>query len=253
MAGIIKAPPLEVQNGWIATYGSTYRYRIILGSWRFFTSDTTALSYVLSHPDQFPKPEMARRQMTEILGNGVLIAEGADHRRQRKILNPSFSQVAVRGMTPVFFDKAYELKEKLLALIADKETDASPTPAEPEDRVEGGKKIDVMRYLGQATLDVIGVCGFGYDFKSLSSEDNELAEAYRKMFSITGSMTKFAIAQAIIPGLRWIVSQWPETSTLQFSLTNSQPKDSGSSRRPRRLQSVSEGWVNTRLTFWRRD
>jgi cytochrome P450 len=179
---------------------------MILGGWRFFSADPTALSYILSHPDQFPKPDMARKQMTEILGNGVLIAEGADHRRQRKILNPSFSQAAVRDMTPIFYDKSYELKEKLLALIADESIEAAPTPAKPEDKVQGGKKIDVMRYLGQTTLDVIGIAGFAYDFKSLSTEDNELAEAYRKMFSQTQSITKLGIAQAIIPGLGWIVS-----------------------------------------------
>lgn len=197
---------MELQNGWIKTYGTTFRYRILAGGWRFFSADTTALSYILSHADQFPKPEMTRRQMTEILGNGVLIAEGADHRRQRRILNPSFSQAAVRDMMPIFFDKSYELKEKLQAMITDETIEASPTPAKPEDKVEGGRKIDVMRYLGQTTLDVIGIAGFNYDFKSLSSEDNELAEAYRKMFSRTQAVTKMAIAQALIPGLNWIVS-----------------------------------------------
>jgi hypothetical protein len=146
--------------------------------------------------------------METFLGNGVLIAEGADHRRQRKILNPSFSQAAVRDQVPMFLDKAYDLKDKFMSLVNDASVEASPTPATKEDTVPGTRKIDVMRYLAQATLDVIGLAGFNYDFRSLSTTEgeNELAEAYRNMFQATQSIDTFAIMQAFIKPLRWIVS-----------------------------------------------
>jgi hypothetical protein len=193
---------------WIRQYGHTFRYRILGGGWRFFTADPVALSYILSHADTFPKPELTRQQMETFLGNGVLIAEGADHRRQRKILNPSFSQAAVRDMVPMFMDKAYELKDTLMVMINDDSIETSPTPATKIDVVPGTKKIDVMRYLAQATLDVIGLAGFNYDFRSMSISEgpNELAEAYRNMFQATQSIDTLAIAQAFIKPLRWIVS-----------------------------------------------
>jgi len=193
---------------WIKQYGHTFRYRILGGGWRFFTADPVALSYILSHPDTFPKPELTRQQMETFLGNGVLIAEGADHRRQRKILNPSFSQAAVREMVPMFMDKAYELKDALNTMINDDSIITSPTPAVTEDIIPGTKKIDVMKYLAQATLDVIGLAGFNYDFRSMSLSEgpNELAEAYRNMFQATQAVDTFAIAQAFIKPLRWIVS-----------------------------------------------
>jgi hypothetical protein len=146
--------------------------------------------------------------METFLGNGVLIAEGADHRRQRKILNPSFSQAAVRDMVPMFMDKAYELKDTLMVMINDDSIETSPTPATKIDVVPGTKKIDVMRYLAQATLDVIGLAGFNYDFRSMSISEgpNELAEAYRNMFQATQSIDTLAIAQVFIKPLRWIVS-----------------------------------------------
>jgi hypothetical protein len=208
LRSIINAGPLELHLKWIKQYGHTFRYRILGGGWRFFTADPVALSYILSHPDTFPKPELTRQQMEQFLGNGVLIAEGADHRRQRKILNPSFSQAAVREMVPMFLDKAYELKDTLITLINDTSIETSPTPAVKGDIVPGARKIDVMRYLAQATLDVIGLAGFNYDFRSMSLTEgpNELAEAYRSMFQATQSIDTFAIAQAFIKPLRYLVS-----------------------------------------------
>lgn len=204
---IMAAGPLELHTKWIKQFGSTFRYRIIGGGWRFFTADPVALSYILQHADTFPKPDLTRQQMETFLGNGVLIAEGADHRRQRKILNPSFSQAAVRDMVPIFLDKAYDLSDKLQGMISDHTIEASPTPATGIDVVPGTRKIDVMRYLGQATLDVIGLAGFNYDFRSLSTSEgeNELAEAYRNMFQATQAIDKMAILQAFVKPLRSMV------------------------------------------------
>jgi cytochrome P450 len=150
-----------------------------------------------------------------MLGKGLLIAEGADHRRQRRVLNPAFSPAAVKEMIPIFYDKATELKEKLQMIIEDDSIEASPTPATEIDKVQGGKKMDVSKWIAQATLDVyasstesdfrIGIAGFGYDFKALSSEKNELSEAFRKMFSAGGALSFMAIFQALVPGARFIV------------------------------------------------
>lgn len=35
-----------------------------------------ALYSVFSHPDEFPKPELTRRFLSVLLGEGVLVAEG---------------------------------------------------------------------------------------------------------------------------------------------------------------------------------
>jgi len=56
-------------------------------------------------------------------------------------------------------------------------TDHLPTPA------EGGTLIEISRWLGKTTLDVIGLAGFGYDFDSLHDPNNELAVALERMLS----------------------------------------------------------------------
>ena len=197
---------MELHTGWVKQYGSTFRYRTIFGLMRFFTADPVALSYILNNYDLFPKPGQLKRNMGEMLGNGVLVAEGADHRRQRRVLNPSFSAVAVKEMVPIFYEKAYDLKDKLIEMIEDESIEASPTPPKPEDRVVGGRKIDVSRYLAQCTLDIIGLAGFDYDFQSLKSPKNDLAEAYRDMFRAGQSLTVMAVVQALVPFLGRLVS-----------------------------------------------
>lgn len=196
---IIKEPPLAPHTNWIKEYGLTYRYRLFFGTWRFFTADPTAINYILHHADLFPKSGIARRDMEEILGRGLLVVEGDDHKRQRKILNPSFSLAAVKQMVPTFYEKAYELRDKLVSMVEDQNGVYSPSPAQSVDVVPGAKKIDVMRYLTQATIDVIGAAGFDYDFQALKQENNELAAAYRDLFSTTESIDWFAVLQALVP------------------------------------------------------
>ncbi|WVQ86034.1 hypothetical protein IAT38_008202 [Cryptococcus sp. DSM 104549] len=202
---IITSPPQEPHRRWMATYGPTIRLPIYFGLSRLTTTDPAALSYILSHPDAFPKPALTRRVLRMMLGNGLLVAEGHDHRKQRKALNPIFSVGAIKGMVPVFYDKAYELREKLLALVeGDWEEEASPTPEKKEDKVPGGRKVDVLKYLGNASLDIIGIAGFSYDFKSLSEQDNELSKAYREMFAAGSERGIFARLQLLLPALQII-------------------------------------------------
>nr|XP_031861425.1 uncharacterized protein CI109_003029 [Kwoniella shandongensis]KAA5528497.1 hypothetical protein CI109_003029 [Kwoniella shandongensis] len=207
---IIKSPPVAPQIEWQKIYGPTFRYRLIAGLPRFITSDPVAISYILQHSDLFPKPEETRKALIDILGNGVLVAEGNDHRKQRKALNPSFSPAAIKGMVPIFFDKAEELREKLLSLIEDDSQEgeaASLSPPVEEDKVEGGRKIDVLKWLGKTTLDVIGIAGFNYDFKALSDPNNELATAYTKMFTAGMDITLLGILQFLFPFTRMVPSK----------------------------------------------
>lgn len=106
---IIKAPPMEEHSKWLAEYGNTIRYRVLFGEARLFSADPAFLSFVLQHSDDFIKPERTNRVLNRLLGEGVLTAEGAVHRRQRKVLNPAFSPAAVRDMADIMFDKAFEL------------------------------------------------------------------------------------------------------------------------------------------------
>lgn len=195
---IFKVEPGVMHKQWKEEYGPTYVVPVLFGNLRLTTTDPVALNYILNHDDQIPKPGITRTFLGNMLGNGVLVAQGADHRRQRRVLNPSFSPQSIRDCEPVFFDKAEELKDVLLALLDDP-TGAAPTPAQPCDVVQGGRKVDVMKFLGMCTIDVIGLAGFNYDFHALSEPKNELAEAFRNMFTAGQSTTPLSLIQALVP------------------------------------------------------
>jgi hypothetical protein len=133
-------------------------------------TDLTTLAYLQRNADLFIKPPMQARMLKRLTGDGVLMAEFHDHRRQRRILNPAFSPAAVREMLPTFYNKAYELRDKLSAIIEeDTKREAAPTPPKPEDVVTGARKIDMGKYLTELAFDVIGLSGCGYDFQCKSS------------------------------------------------------------------------------------
>lgn len=205
---------------WAKIYGHTYRYRVLLGKPRICTIDPAAINYILSHTEIFVKPSAGRKYLASFLGNGLLVAEGADHKRQRRVLNQCFNQQAIKDLLPIFYDKAEELSEKLLGLVEeDPQNEAAPTPTKPEGIQIGGRKIDVMKYIAMCTIDIIGLAGFGYELDSLSGTKNEMADAFKKMFSSFGPL---AIVQALIPGASLIVSH--SRPAVRYILTSSQPK-----------------------------
>ncbi|WVQ81300.1 hypothetical protein IAT38_003423 [Cryptococcus sp. DSM 104549] len=210
--------PNTIYAEWLSTYGPTLKYHILLGFPRVLTADPVAISYVFSHPTLFPKPSHGRAILADMLGNGLVVAEGADHKKQRRALNPSFSMAAVKGMVPIFFDKAYELRERLLGVIEnDYLMEASPTPPREEDKAPGGRKVDMLKWTGKATLDIIGLAGFDYDFKALSESSNELAEAYGQMFEVGMGISAITVVQSMIPFLRIIPTH--KTKVLNASLS----------------------------------
>lgn len=163
MKEIIAAPPNAMQQTWMDEHGLVLRYRVMFGRPRLCIADTTAIAYCMQHTYDIVKLKENARSFNMLLGQGVLSAEGATHRRQRRILNPAFGPPAVKAMQDIFLDMAYELERKMEALL-DGDEQTSPTPPRPEDIVPGTRKVDVLKYLGQMTLDVIGMAGFDYDF-----------------------------------------------------------------------------------------
>ena len=61
----------------------------------------------------------------------------------------------------------------------------------------------------RATLDVIGLAGFGVAFDSIKHQDNILANAFKKMFASSQNITALAILQNFFPIFKLIVSWAP--------------------------------------------
>lgn len=89
---------------WHEKYGSVVRYFFPFGSERLSIADNDALKHMtIQNAYNYPKPVRAKLWMLRILGEGVLLAEGEEHVRQRKILNPAFSTQSIKSLSPWFW------------------------------------------------------------------------------------------------------------------------------------------------------
>lgn len=69
----------------------------------------------------------------------------------------------------------------------------------------GGVRVDILNWLGRATLDVIGLAGFGYSFNALVDDENILATAFAEVFSAARKFRFITVLQAWFPILYFLV------------------------------------------------
>ncbi|TCD69777.1 hypothetical protein EIP91_006313 [Steccherinum ochraceum] len=178
------------QEKWLAEYGQTITYQGMFGGRRLYTHDERAMNHILTHSNDFPKPEVTRYNLTAVLGAGVLVTEGEQHRQQRRIMNPAFGPAQIRELTGIFLEKAMKLRDHWQLTI---------------DRNGGPTRIDVLFGLGRMTLDVIGLAGFNYEFDALADgKPNELNNAFKTIFQGDTQLPILNMLRMFVPPLRII-------------------------------------------------
>ncbi|KAF9949705.1 hypothetical protein BGZ65_007122 [Modicella reniformis] len=169
---------------WIEQYGGIVRYRGLFNNQRILLADPKAIQYVFStNSYNYPKPNRVVRILGQVIGRGVLLAEGDAHRKQRKMLNPAFGHKHIKEMVPIMSIPAIKLGQMWTELVEQSESKCV--------------EFDITTDLGRATLDIIGLAGFGYDFKALTEPDNELSNAYRELFNTSSNIIQ--LLRAFIP------------------------------------------------------
>jgi cytochrome P450 len=106
-------------------------------------TSSTAIQHILNNWTIYVKPDHARRSLQNILGNGVLTAEGEMHKRQRKVLNPAFATGYIRDIIPVFVGKGDDLVDVLVERLLSQSSEG----------------IEITGPLSRTTLDIIGSAG----------------------------------------------------------------------------------------------
>ncbi|KAG8874912.1 hypothetical protein FRB97_005544 [Tulasnella sp. 331] len=105
------------------------------------------MAFILNQPRDFPKQRIMMNVLRNLTGEGLVVAEGPEHKRQRKIINPAFGVTAMRGVTPMIIEVAHEprdaWKKKLFEPVSD----------------SGWQDIDVLPWLSNTALDMVGVAG----------------------------------------------------------------------------------------------
>ncbi|KAI7886482.1 cytochrome P450 [Lichtheimia hyalospora FSU 10163] len=174
MREILREPPAVPHRKWTEQYGNVVCYH---GPWNrptVLVTDPEIMKQILTLEQyDFAKPAHTRRFLAPVVGeDGVLLVEGDIHRQQRKLLNPAFSLQALRSLVPAIIKPALQLRDKWLAQLHDNH----PTT------------IAVDEGLSLATLDVIGMAGFGAEFQSvldapIDTSGGRLSQAYLDLSS----------------------------------------------------------------------
>ncbi|PKS10552.1 hypothetical protein jhhlp_002306 [Lomentospora prolificans] len=182
------------------------RYKVPLNQERVMPTTAKALSEVLvTRNYDFEKPAMIRWSLGRILGNGILMAEGDEHKRQRKNLMPAFSFRHVKDLYPVFWTKS---KESVLAMVDKVRDDAAKAGTEEKAGVVNPTAVlEIGDWASRATLDIIGVAGLGCDFHAIRDPNNHLSKMYQDVFKPSKQARVMNLLNLVLPG--WIVTNLP--------------------------------------------
>lgn len=179
------------QRRWFQEHGPIIRYFFPFAAERIAIADDKAIHQMtVRNPYNYPKPVRAKLWMVRILGEGVLLAEGAEHVHQRKALAPGFSIGSIRALAPVFWKKALLISK----LWRDEMVESQVTT----------KSIEVLEWLNRTTLDIIGEAGFGTDINSLENPETPIREAYRLVFAFDIGSRILHGMQAFMPSTKYI-------------------------------------------------
>lgn len=191
---IFKEPTGEPQRDWIDSVdndGVIY-YRWIFNEPRVLITTPKALAEVLVQRNyEFIKPQRIREGLGRLLGVGILLAEGDEHKRQRRALMPAFSFRHIKDLYPIFWQKSCEMTNKMLETV----------------KTEGSSVIEIREWASRATLDIIGVAGMGQDFNALSDPSNELNHTYNTIFSPGAGARAMQLVAMFVPF--WILKLLP--------------------------------------------
>jgi cytochrome P450 len=169
---------------------------------QLFPTNAATLSEVLVHKSyHFAKPTALRNFLAIILGKGLIVVEGDEHKFQRKHVSPAFSFRNIKDLYPLFWGKALEVTEVI----------------ERESSEHAGC-VEINHFANKVTMDIIGVAGAGRNFNTLKSSDDVLVGAYEEILEPTKEKAIYFVLNLILPRklvqlLPWRLNQRLEQTT----------------------------------------
>ncbi|KAI0267368.1 cytochrome P450 [Gloeopeniophorella convolvens] len=186
---------------WEKQYGPVFRYHSFFGTDKVRMGDPKGVNHVLSHTQEFHKSVTVRIALGQLLGKGLLFVEGDRHKQQRRVISPAFGPLQIRKFAEMFVNKSNQLRDIWGAQVAESK------------RKDGKVKLDAFVWLNKASLDMIGLAGFNYDFDALhvpEDKPNALNEAVQHMVQFPNPL--FFFVQIFFPLFRLLPSERARTT-----------------------------------------
>ncbi|EXX65298.1 Dit2p [Rhizophagus irregularis DAOM 197198w] len=186
----------EPQLQWVRKYGNIVKYNGLFNKPTLFVADPKIIQEMFSNNKSYDFVKFSNKFAIALIGNGLVFAEGDDHKRQRKMMNPAFTHSNIKEMVPTFIRIASTLKG-----LIEKEIN------------QGNSNINLTPFISKTTLDIIGLVGFSYEFNSLTSS-NELAEAYDS--ALNGPRSTFQTGVIMLSNYVPFIRDIPVGNNLKF-------------------------------------
>lgn len=155
----------ETDFKWMSRYGNAWRIGGCFGEDVLMLADPKALQHVFRGYN-YPKRADFRQTIRFLTGTGLLYVDGADHHRQKRVIDPGFGPVQLRQFYTVFRNKAAKLSSRLQNAVKKSENGI----------------INVAPWLAHTTLDIIGETALNYPFNTLDNHQDELTSVYENLF-----------------------------------------------------------------------
>lgn len=165
----------DLYERWAIEYGPVYKVPHVLGLSKVILWDPKAISHFFARDTWlYNQTPFNKAVVRTIVGRGVLWADGENHKRQRKALNPAFSSAAIRSLMPVIHDTAHK------AMIA----------WDDEIGLNQGTNcavIDAQQWMNYISLDSVGIAALSHDFGALRGRVSDVVHVLNA-FSSSSNM-----------------------------------------------------------------
>jgi cytochrome P450 len=145
----------------------------------------------------FIKPPKISGFLRHVLGDGLIIVEGDQHKFLRKNSMPAFGFRHIKDLYPMIWSKAVAFVTALK-----QETKGNPV----QESVTEPGTIELTSWASRVTLDIIGIAGLGRRFDMLHKSDDPIMDIYEQL--LDPAMEKLAFALSCITFdrelIRWI-------------------------------------------------
>ncbi|KAL2846866.1 cytochrome P450 [Aspergillus pseudoustus] len=164
------------------------------------TNHQALLDIMSTNTYDFEKPWRAREFLARIIGFGLILTEGAVHKKQRRALTPSFHMKNIRALYTLMWDKTGQLLETL-------DEEIRLHPMEGTGAESGWGKVEMSVWASRLTLDIIGPAAMGRDFRTIQNNENKVADSFMAILEPTKEKMLFLAVNFILP--QWFAKRLP--------------------------------------------
>ncbi|KAL1304890.1 hypothetical protein AAFC00_003808 [Neodothiora populina] len=174
------------------------RYLGLLNTERILLTSPQGIAECLqTNPYNYVKSKGIRRILLWLLGDGLVVSEGSEHKYQRKYMMTAFNFRRIKDLYPLFWHKASEFCQTLDDHVrkASKNTEVSVAT------------VEITQWNSRASLDIICAAGFGEDSNAIQNPDSEFYRNYRLAFIPSEGAKKVRLLALLFP--IWVLRRLP--------------------------------------------